>query len=81
MSVPDAENWSCVLEVMMGPLKGWLRRSFGFVFEWVARCPGMVKIISLRIVQIDIPLLNLITWRWMYLRKALDYHCPMRIIM
>ena len=41
----------------------------------------MVKRISLRIMRIDIPLLNSRTWRQIYLRKASYYHRPMRIIM
>ena len=49
--------------------------------SWVAQFYEMVKRISLRIMQIDISLLNSSTWRHIYLRNALDDHRFMSIIM
>ena len=55
-------------------------RFFVWGSSWVPQCYGMVKRISLRIMRINIPLLNSRTWRRMYLRKLLDDHRPMSII-
>ena len=69
---------------MIGPLKFFLRRNFGFAYGGLLGLPdvsGMVKRISLRIIQIDIHLLNSSTWRQIYLRNALDDHRSICIIM